>query len=116
MSYDRVHQPDNGYRGRCTRHGYDVEDLLIVCQSFICKVELTVENLPRWLAVSAKHDIDAAIERCLAFVAADEHFTAICKCVHTHLHTCSHCHILDIRHIDCLHASVMVTSDCHYRC
>lgn len=66
-----------------------MKHLIKVCQSFICTVELTVENLPRWLALSAKHDLDAAVERCLAFVAADGHFTAIRKCV------CFQCHVLN---------------------
>lgn len=58
---------------------YGMADIRNACETFLCNVVLTVSNLPRWLALSIKHDVCGSEERCFAFAAADDNFEAITR-------------------------------------
>ncbi len=60
---------------------YDVADMHDNCAHFLVAVPLTVQNLPRWLALAAAYNVDAALQKCQAFVAAGDNFKAIVRSV-----------------------------------
>lgn len=57
-----------------------MQNLRQACEGIACDVELSVLNLPRWMQLSAEHDITAALDRCCAFVANAGNFEAILRC------------------------------------
>lgn len=59
-------------------------ELREACVSLVYKAELSVDSLPHWLAVSATHDISAALDRYFAFAASCSNINAILGCASCH--------------------------------
>lgn len=60
---------------------YDLADVLEAAMAHVMRAELTIHNLPGWLALAAAHELQPAIDRCLAFARDDENLHDILECV-----------------------------------
>lgn len=55
----------------------DVEDIKLNCERFLNAVPLTLESLPRYMALACTFDIKSAVDRCKDYIDSDDHFVLL---------------------------------------
>lgn len=59
---------------------YDISDVAAHCDSFISRLNLTVDNLPHWYTLAAdKLPHGNAIKRCRTYVTEDDNYVELEK-------------------------------------
>ncbi len=58
---------------------YDVEDVQLNCERFLVAELMDTTSLPRFMALSCTFGLEAVVQRCQDFVAADGNFVDIAR-------------------------------------
>ena len=58
---------------------YDVEDIQLNCERFLMAEQISATNFPCFMTYGWAYDLDAVVQRCQEFIAADRNYVDIVR-------------------------------------